>query len=158
MPTYEYECEACGHKFEKFQPITSKAIKKCPVCGKNKVKRLIGIGAGMIFKGSGFYITDYRDSSYSEKAKADTAPAASSTESKPETKTETKPDSKPSTGESCACGKIGRIQARRRIPQIRTQGVALRPKGQIREREARLQYSPTHGYFSSRMTAALRPT
>src|SRR5437764_3958658 len=71
MPTYEYQCEACGHKFERFQPITADPIKKCPECGKNKVKRLIGIGAGMIFKGSGFYITDYRDKSYGEKAKAE---------------------------------------------------------------------------------------
>src|SRR3954464_628594 len=83
MPTYEYECEACGYKFERFQSIKSDAIRKCPECGKNKVKRLIGIGAGMIFKGSGFYITDYRDKSYSEKAKAESGAG----ESKPAEKT-----------------------------------------------------------------------
>lgn len=77
MPTYEYQCEACGHHFEKFQSITAAPIKKCPHCGKSKVKRLIGTGAGLLFKGSGFYITDYRPDSYNQAAKAD-APAASS--------------------------------------------------------------------------------
>jgi putative FmdB family regulatory protein len=71
MPTYEYRCDACGYAFERFQSITADPIKKCPECGNNKVKRLIGTGAGMIFKGSGFYITDYRDKSYSDKAKAE---------------------------------------------------------------------------------------
>jgi putative FmdB family regulatory protein len=69
MPTYEYKCEACGHTFEKFQSMTSAPIRKCPVCGKNKVKRLIGTGAGLIFKGSGFYITDYRSEAYKKSAK-----------------------------------------------------------------------------------------
>lgn len=86
MPTYEYECEACGHKFERFQSIKAEPIRKCPECGKNKVKRLIGIGAGMIFKGSGFYITDYRDSSYNDKAKADSAPSTGGDEKKSDTK------------------------------------------------------------------------
>jgi putative FmdB family regulatory protein len=61
MPTYEYECEKCGGTFERFQPITAKPLKKCPVCG-GKVKRKIGAGAGIIFKGSGFYETDYKRS------------------------------------------------------------------------------------------------
>jgi putative FmdB family regulatory protein len=69
MPTYEYQCDACGNKFEKFQSIKSGPIRKCPKCGKNKVRRLISTGAGLIFKGSGFYITDYRSESYKEKAK-----------------------------------------------------------------------------------------
>jgi putative FmdB family regulatory protein len=60
MPTYEYECKACGHRFEKSQPITAEPIKACPVCQKNKATRLIGSGSGLIFKGSGFYATDYR--------------------------------------------------------------------------------------------------
>jgi putative FmdB family regulatory protein len=59
MPTYEYKCDACGHAFEKFHSMTAEPIRKCPACKKNKVKRLIGTGAGLIFKGSGFYITDY---------------------------------------------------------------------------------------------------
>ncbi len=73
MPTYEYKCDACGNEFEKFQPITSEPIKKCPKCGKNKVRRLISAGGGLIFKGSGFYITDYRDNGYNEKKNADNA-------------------------------------------------------------------------------------
>ena len=61
MPTYEYECEGCGHRFERFQAITDEPLRKCPACG-GKVRRLIGAGAGVIFKGSGFYITDYKRS------------------------------------------------------------------------------------------------
>src|SRR5690349_21863518 len=71
MPTYEYKCEACGHSFERFQSMSAEPIKRCPQCGKAKVKRLIGTGAGLIFKGSGFYITDYRDAGYKDKAKAE---------------------------------------------------------------------------------------
>lgn len=71
MPTYEYQCDACGNKFEKFQSIKSGPVKKCPKCGKSKVRRLISSGAGLIFKGSGFYITDYRSDSYKEKAKSE---------------------------------------------------------------------------------------
>ncbi|MCE2441218.1 MAG: zinc ribbon domain-containing protein [Candidatus Latescibacteria bacterium] len=59
MPTYDYACEACSHEFEHFQSITSSPLRKCPKCGERKLKRLIGAGAGLIFKGSGFYITDY---------------------------------------------------------------------------------------------------
>ena len=85
MPTYEYECSSCGHKFEKFQSITAAPIKKCPVCGKNTAKRLIGMGAGLIFKGSGFYITDYRSDSYKERAKSESGASSDgkSAESKP---------------------------------------------------------------------------
>jgi putative FmdB family regulatory protein len=71
MPTYEYECRQCGHTFEKFQRITAEPVRTCPVCKKNKVRRLLGAGAGVIFKGSGFYQTDYRSSSYTQAAKAD---------------------------------------------------------------------------------------
>ena len=71
MPTYDYECQACGHTFEKFQSITAPAIRKCPACGKRKVRRLIGAGAGIIFKGSGFYQTDYRSESYKKAAEKD---------------------------------------------------------------------------------------
>ncbi|HSU69105.1 MAG TPA: zinc ribbon domain-containing protein [Tepidisphaeraceae bacterium] len=88
MPTYEYKCSACGHKFEKFQSITSDPIKQCPACKKNKAQRLISAGAGLIFKGSGFYITDYRSESYKEKAKADTGGSESKGESKGESKSE----------------------------------------------------------------------
>jgi putative FmdB family regulatory protein len=93
MPTYEYECDACGHHFEKFQPITSAPIKKCPKCGKSKVRRLISAGAGLLFKGSGFYITDYRPEAYNQSAKAD-APASSNGEAKPDAKSDAKPETK----------------------------------------------------------------
>lgn len=62
MPTYEYECGACGHRFEKFQSMTEAPVKKCPECAKPKVKRLISGGGGVIFKGTGFYQTDYKKS------------------------------------------------------------------------------------------------
>ena len=71
MPTYDYVCQACKHEFEEFQSITAKSLRKCPACGKLKLKRLIGIGAGIIFKGSGFYETDYRSDSYKKAAKAE---------------------------------------------------------------------------------------
>jgi putative FmdB family regulatory protein len=71
MPTYEYHCEACGKRFEKFQPITARPIRKCPACGRNRVRRLIGPGAGVIFKGSGFYQTDYRSDAYRQAAQKD---------------------------------------------------------------------------------------
>jgi putative FmdB family regulatory protein len=77
MPTYEYKCDACGYAFERFQSMTADPIKRCPECGKAKVKRLIGTGAGVIFKGSGFYITDYRDKSYADKAKAESGGSTS---------------------------------------------------------------------------------
>ncbi|HVX86113.1 MAG TPA: zinc ribbon domain-containing protein [Phycisphaerae bacterium] len=71
MPTYEYACEACGHQFEEFQSIKAKPIEVCPKCGKKKVKRLISGGAGFLFKGPGFYTTDYRSESYKTAAKAE---------------------------------------------------------------------------------------
>ena len=73
MPTYEYECGACGHRFEKYQSMIEKAIKKCPQCGKAKAKRMISGGAGVIFKGSGIYQTDYRSKGYKDAAKKDVA-------------------------------------------------------------------------------------
>lgn len=83
MPTYEYECEQCGHAFEEFQSITAKPLRKCPKCGRPRLHRLIGTGAGIIFKGSGFYQTDYRSDSYKKASKAEKepAPAAKSTDS-----------------------------------------------------------------------------
>ena len=80
MPTYDYECGACKHKWELFQSIKAEPEKKCPACKKKKARRLIGAGAGLIFKGTGFYLTDYRSKSYKDAAKADksAAEAASS--------------------------------------------------------------------------------
>ena len=71
MPTYEYECQNCGHKFEKFQYMTDKPIKMCPKCDKSKAKRLISAGSGIIFKGNGFYQTDYKDTSKKSEGKPD---------------------------------------------------------------------------------------
>ncbi|MEM6393863.1 MAG: zinc ribbon domain-containing protein [Planctomycetota bacterium] len=75
MPTYEYFCQVCDHEMEAFQSMTASPLRKCPACGKLKLKRKIGIGAGIIFKGSGFYETDYRSESYKkdQKAEADKA-------------------------------------------------------------------------------------
>lgn len=76
MPTYVYECLACGHSFEKFQSMTEKPVRKCPECGKNKAQRVISGGAGILFKGSGFYQTDYRSKSYKESAKKEKSSSA----------------------------------------------------------------------------------
>ena len=83
MPTYQYECAACGHAFEAIQSMTEQKLRKCPSCGKFQLERLIGSGTGIIFKGTGFYETDYK--------KKD-APAA-----------EKAPAQKPSCGDGCAC-------------------------------------------------------
>jgi putative FmdB family regulatory protein len=71
MPTYEYRCDACQHQFELFQSITAKPERRCPQCGRLKLRRLIGPGAAILFKGSGFYITDYRSDSYRKAAAAE---------------------------------------------------------------------------------------
>jgi len=92
MPTYEYICEACKHEFEKFQSITAAPIKACPICGKKKVVRKISAGGGFIFKGGGFYETDYRSESYKKSAEADKPAADVKADAKPaEAKAETKP-------------------------------------------------------------------
>ncbi|MSR60980.1 MAG: zinc ribbon domain-containing protein [Planctomycetes bacterium] len=75
MPTYDYRCEACGHALELFQNISAAPKRKCPKCKKSKLKRQIGGGAGFLFKGSGFYLTDYRSDSYKKAAEADAKPA-----------------------------------------------------------------------------------
>jgi putative FmdB family regulatory protein len=76
MPTYDYECTACSHKFEEFQSMMAKVLRKCPACKKPKLRRLLGTGAAIIFKGSGFYQTDYRSESYKSGAKAEESKAA----------------------------------------------------------------------------------
>ena len=99
MPTYDYMCDSCGCEFEQFQSITATPLRKCSKCGKRELKRLIGAGAGVIFKGSGFYQTDYRSESYkkaqeSKKKTTDKDTGKKEAETKTaETKTK---DSKPS--------------------------------------------------------------
>jgi putative FmdB family regulatory protein len=92
MPTYEYLCEKCGREFEAFQPISARPLKICPqdVCAKKKwgrgtVKKKISAGAGLLFKGSGFYITDYRSEKYKAAAKKESAPAKSETKAEAKT-------------------------------------------------------------------------
>ncbi len=88
MPTYEYECTKCGHIFEKFHSMLAEPVKRCPKC-RCKVRKLLGTGAGIIFKGSGFYQTDYRNDAYNKAAKKDSDMAKGDTK-------KAKPDTKPS--------------------------------------------------------------
>ena len=78
MPTYDYVCDACGHAYELFQSMTDSVKKTCPKCGKKKLRRLIGAGSAIMFKGSGFYKTDYRSESYKKGAAADSAASGNS--------------------------------------------------------------------------------
>ncbi|MCK5225627.1 MAG: zinc ribbon domain-containing protein [Planctomycetes bacterium] len=89
MPTYDYICENCGCKFEQFQSIVAKPLRKCPECKKLKLKRLIGAGSGVIFKGSGFYQTDYRSDGYKKSANNE-KPAKENTDAKKTEKKEVK--------------------------------------------------------------------
>ena len=82
MPTYEYECQKCGHTFEEFQSIKAEPLQKCNKKGcRGKVRRLVSAGSGLLFKGSGFYITDYRSEGYKKAAKAGDSPAPSTASS-----------------------------------------------------------------------------
>ena len=103
MPTYEYVCDECGHEFELFQSMSASIKRKCPECGKLKLKRLIGIGSGVIFKGSGFYQTDYRSESYKKAAEADKKASTEKSTKKDEKKksdTSKSSDKSKSTGSS----------------------------------------------------------
>jgi putative FmdB family regulatory protein len=99
MPTYEYECPKCEHRFEKFQSMSDPPVKTCPECGGRKVKRLIGTGAGLLFKGSGFYKTDYRSDSYKKEAKADSGETKAPAK-EPKKKNKAKSEKKASGGSS----------------------------------------------------------
>ncbi|MDF1868903.1 MAG: zinc ribbon domain-containing protein [Phycisphaerales bacterium] len=94
MPTYDYRCNACDHEFELFQSMSAGVKKKCPECGKMALERLIGTGAAVMFKGSGFYETDYRSDSYKKSAEADKKASETKPETKSESKSEGKTDSK----------------------------------------------------------------
>jgi len=103
MPTYEYRCHACSHQFEEFQSIKAAPLVKCPKCAKNKLVRLISGGAAIVFKGSGFYQTDYRSESYqkgaNESKTAETTPSSTPT---PTTSTPAKTDTPQKSGSSTA--------------------------------------------------------
>src|SRR5215469_6408906 len=93
MPTYDYECRACGHRFEELQSFSEPPLTKCPACKKDKLERLFGGGGAIIFKGAGFYETDYRRAG--EKANNGEAAETPKTETKTEAKSETKTESAP---------------------------------------------------------------
>jgi putative FmdB family regulatory protein len=111
MPTYEYQCDACGHEFEEMQSFSADALTKCPKCKKKKLRRLFGTGASIIFKGSGFYETDYRSESYKSGAKSEADAAKpkddkSTAEAKPASDT-SKVEAKPVAAPAKASGKGG---------------------------------------------------
>jgi putative FmdB family regulatory protein len=96
MPTYDYECSACGNRFEELQTFNDPPLTKCPNCKKNKLTRLFGGGGAIIFKGGGFYETDYRRAGETKPAEGAEAPAGEAkTETKPEAKAETPPPPPP---------------------------------------------------------------
>jgi len=92
MPTYDYKCSVCGHAFEQFQSMKDKVLRTCPNCGKKALERLIGTGAAIVFKGSGFYQTDYRSENYKKAKEAEGKSPGS--DAKPA-------DASPSTAKSC---------------------------------------------------------
>ncbi|MGB2868362.1 MAG: FmdB family zinc ribbon protein [Bacteroidota bacterium] len=97
MPTYDYVCKECGHAFEEYQLMNAERLMVCPNCGKPALKRLMGSGAGMLFKGSGYYQTDYKKSNGSGSPAKDSTKPEKKTEAKPESKPESKSDSKPTS-------------------------------------------------------------
>ena len=100
MPTYDYHCDACEHEFELFQQMSASPIRKCPDCGKLKLRRLFGTGAAVMFKGSGFYETDYRSDSYKKGAKAAKEKKEKKSEkSDKKSETKSKPEAKKSTSD-----------------------------------------------------------
>ena len=107
MPTYDYRCKGCGHEFELFQSMSAKPERTCPKCGRKTLERLIGTGAALLFKGSGFYQTDYRSESYRKAADAD-KPASSGGDAKPaETKTSDAKPAEPKADSKGAADKSG---------------------------------------------------
>ena len=85
MPTYDYECQACGHAFERFQEMSAKKLRTCPECGKRRLLRLVGAGAGVIFKGSGFYETDYKRKNGKPSSSSSSSSSSSTSSSKSDT-------------------------------------------------------------------------
>uniref|UniRef100_A0A7C4LNI9 Zinc ribbon domain-containing protein n=1 Tax=Schlesneria paludicola TaxID=360056 RepID=A0A7C4LNI9_9PLAN len=110
MPTYDYACDACQHTWDEFQSITAAPKKKCPQCGKPKARRLISAGGGFLFKGSGFYITDYRSESYKKRAEADHK-AATGGDAQSASKTDGSKTGGSKTGGSKTGGAVGTSSA-----------------------------------------------
>jgi putative FmdB family regulatory protein len=112
MPTYDYVCGGCGHRFDVYQSITADVLKKCPACAKRSLQRLIGTGGGIIFKGSGFHETDYRSESYKKGAAAEKSATTPASDGKAAETKKTEPapakteSKKPSKGSAEAC-KVG---------------------------------------------------
>ena len=109
MPTYDYVCKSCDHRFEEFQAMSAKLLRTCPKCGKKTLERLIGIGAGVLFKGGGFYETDYRSEAYTKAAeaekksgdpKSESKSDGAASESKSDAKSDAKSDSKSDSAKS----------------------------------------------------------
>lgn len=100
MPTYEYVCPPCGHEFEKFQSMNDNPVKVCPACRKRQVKRKIGMGAGLIFKGSGFYETDYKQAGRKTTKESSESKSEGKSEGKSKESAESKPSKAPSSGDS----------------------------------------------------------
>ncbi len=103
MPTYDYVCEGCGHRFEEMQSFSAEPLKLCPACGTEKLRRLFGTGAAILFKGGGFYETDYRSESYKSSAKADSDSSKPTEAAKPATSTDSSTST--SSGKSESSGK-----------------------------------------------------
>ena len=112
MPTYDYECDACGHQWELFQKITDDPIKKCPTCNKKKARRLFGTGAAIVFKGSGFYQTDYRSESYKKAQKEDSKSKDSKSDSKSDSSGESKAKSTKSESSTSKSDSVGKKQSK----------------------------------------------
>ncbi|HTK75942.1 MAG TPA: FmdB family zinc ribbon protein [Gemmataceae bacterium] len=111
MPTYEYNCEACGHSFDELQSFSAEPLKKCPACKKPKLRRAFGTGAAVLFKGSGFYETDYRSQSYKEGKKAETEATKPKTDEPKSTESTAKAEPAPSTnGTTGKKGKAGKVK------------------------------------------------
>ena len=121
MPTYEYECTACGHEFDLFQQMSESVKRKCPKCHKRSLQRRVGIGAGVLFRGSGFYETDYRSDSYKKAAEAEkkssegTADGAKSDAGKTESKpaADSKPEAAPAQRKTKSSGAPRKKSARK---------------------------------------------
>lgn len=124
MPTYDYKCRACGHAFELFQSMTEPVKRKCPKCAKSALERLIGTGAALLFKGSGFYQTDYRSDSYTKAAEADKKPASD---------TKTDAGAKPGASSDAKAGADGKAKPETK-PEPKPAAAPERPKSRKKGR------------------------